>query len=204
MIRSFITLNLFFFITMSSTSYAQTPDIFPQIETRSLAGDTVVFPDSLHGQRTFLVLAFESMGRYRKAATEANNWYTTWENELQQEGIAFYEIAMMSSGWKAVSKWADNGMRAGLPVAKHPYVTTYYGKKRAYKRMLNIDDLMEAHVYFLDEQGNIVAYASGAPEARSLMLSYMKCAAFWLLQLNNSVMQGVFYTSCIFGGSNIQ
>ena len=141
---------------------------FPRLEATTLAGRSIVFPDSLYGSPSMVVMVFEDFGRYVKPQLQANEWVALWENELKDQGIVFYEIPMISAGYKVGSHWIDNSMRAGIPSGKHDNIATYYGRKKRYKRKLGLQSLSDAHVFLLDAEGRIVSSVSGPPEGDKL------------------------------------
>ena len=159
----FFLLPLLFLGTVESPklNMVTEDDWFPQIKATTLAGDEITFPDSTLGSPSFIVIVFEEMGRYVKQQKQADRWAAIWESELSNQGVTFYEIPALASGWKIMSRSIDNWMRAGIPPQKHSNVATYYGPKKPYMKKLGITDMSEAHVFFLDEQGRIIARASG-------------------------------------------
>jgi hypothetical protein len=149
--------------------------VFPVLPAKTLAGRKLTFPDATKGKKSFLVLAFEDKGAYENCQQQAELWATFWDKHMKEAGIDFYEIPMMSGKYKWVSFWVDSGMRAGIDKQKHDNVACFYGDKSQYINALNISDLSQAHVFLLNDAGEITARASGAPNETSMnvLLSHL-------------------------------
>jgi hypothetical protein len=66
----------------------------------------------------------------------------------------FYEVPMISAGYKFMRFMIDGGMRAGIPDKKHRHVVTMYGDVEKYTQALNIDPRF-GHAFLLDRDGMI-------------------------------------------------
>jgi hypothetical protein len=71
-----------------------------------------------------------------------------------REDLTFYEIPMISSGYRFMAFMIDSGMRSGIPKAKHDNVVTYYGDVEKYTKALQIDP-RSGHAFLLDRDGII-------------------------------------------------
>ena len=129
---------------------------FPTLPAELLSGEKVVFPDFVKGKKTVIVMAFEKWGQYQKPQFQADKWKAFWEAELQERGIDFYEIPMMSGVFIPISGWANSGMRSGIPKKFHSKVACYYGNKMKYAQRLQIEDITDCYVCVIDEEGNIL------------------------------------------------
>lgn len=136
---------------------------FPTLAAQTLAGNDITFPEDIRGQKTFIAMVFEDLGAFMTPQNQANKWAEVYEQYLQPEGVVFYEIPMMASAFSIVRGWVDNGMRSGIPIEKHDNIACYYGDKGKYKRALDIGTYKEAQIFVLDEQGQILFFASGEP-----------------------------------------
>jgi hypothetical protein len=148
----------------STNKTANVQMLFPMLNAQTLAGTKLSFPESVKGKKTFLILAFEEKGEYENCQKQAELWAGVWVEKLKDQGIAFYEIPMMSGKYWWVSYWVDSGMRSGIAKEKHDNVACFYGDKEKYTKLLAIKDLSQAYVFLLDENGYIIAAASGEPD----------------------------------------
>ena len=122
---------------------------FPEITSKSLAGDVVSLPKIAEGKATFICIAF-----VRSAQSMLESWVQPFEREFGKDSrFAFYEIPMLNSAWVVRSWIIDSGMRSGIPVEKHGSVVTYYGDYSGYQEALGMVDTNLAYVFLLDKNG---------------------------------------------------
>ncbi len=134
---------------------------FPTLEAKLLSGERVTFPDVAKGQVAFISMVFEKRGKYMKPQLQSNAWQVFWQDSLQDKGIPFYEIPMMSGGFWLASGWINSGMRSGLDAEMQRKVACFYGAKLKYAEVLNIEDITECYVCVLDESGKIIYSSTG-------------------------------------------
>ncbi|MBD3224083.1 MAG: hypothetical protein GF313_05100 [Caldithrix sp.] len=131
---------------------------FPELEAETLSGKDVLFPDSVAGKITLLLIAFE-----RDTQSKIDSWLNPF---IQVYGdstfIDFYEIPMISTGWKLIAPIIDGGMRSGVPQARHDHVSTYYGRLSSYKEKLGMNDKSECYLFLLDSRGHIQWQSTGS------------------------------------------
>lgn len=150
-------------ITASFNMSKQTnKPMFPTIEAETLSRKKVVFPEITKGRYAFILIAFK-----RQTQGEVDSWLDPFvEDFAGREGITFYEIPMISGGWKWMSSWIDTGMRQGVPQYKHDHVATYYGPLKEYHEYLGIRDTGTVYVFLLDKQGHIIWRDSGPADEK--------------------------------------
>ena len=71
-----------------------------------------------------------------------------------REGFAYYEVPMISSGYKFMRFLIDTGMRSGIPTEKHKNVVTMYGDVEKYVEELDLDPRY-GYAFLLDKEGII-------------------------------------------------
>ena len=124
---------------------------FPEITSKSLAGNVVTFPGVLEGKVTLICIAF-----VRSAQNMIDSWIQPFERKFGKDSkFAVYEIPMINEAWKVLSWVIDSGMRGGIPVEKHDNVVTFYGDYSGYQKTLGIEDTNLAYVFLLDQKGII-------------------------------------------------
>lgn len=159
--RVLLTLIIVFAMT---TANVQQGEQFPDLSAETLAGDSIRFPDDVQGTYTLLVLAFK-----RGAQPLVDSWLDPFIQRYSNNKLVdYYEIPMISGGWKVLSGWIDSGMRSGVPGAKHGHVATYYGPLKSYIRQLKIEDLRDSYVFLLNPNGQIIWSANGKADKNSL------------------------------------
>lgn len=122
---------------------------FPEITSKSLAGDIVSLPKIAEGKVTLICIAF-----VRSAQSMLESWVQPFEREFGKDSrFAFYEVPMINSAWKVLSWMVDSGMRSGIPVEKHGNVVTFYGDYTGYQEALGMVDTNLAYVFVLDKKG---------------------------------------------------
>jgi hypothetical protein len=122
----------------------------------SLAKNKVTIPQAAKGKVTLIMVAF-----LRESQPQIDSWLGPFTRTFGgREGFTFYEIPMISSGYRFMSFMIDSGMRSGIPKEKHDNVVTYYGNIEKYTKALQIDP-RSGHVFLLDREGIIRWQARG-------------------------------------------
>lgn len=134
---------------------------FPNVTASSLAGTKESIPESCQGKVTLVTVAFlrENQGQLD---SWLNPFYERFGNDPR---FMFYEIPMISSGYKFMKMIIDGGMRAGLPSFKHKHVVTMYGDVEKYISELSLDPRY-GYAFLLDRNGAIrfQAYGYATPQ----------------------------------------
>ncbi len=124
---------------------------FPEVKSKTLAGEVITLPEVAEGKVTLICIAF-----IRSAQSMLDSWAEPFEREFRKDSMfAIYEIPMINAAWKVFSWMIDSGMRGGIPVEKHGNVVTYYGDYSTYQEVLGMEDTNFAYVYLLDQMGFI-------------------------------------------------
>ena len=130
---------------------------FPRIVTETLAGRSLVLPDSLEDRLAVVLIAFR-----RHAQPIVDSWMAPIGRLISgRTDIEMYEVPVLSGGWRMVSGFIDGGMRAGIPVHKHESVATFYGDTTRFRHALSINDLNSAYAFLVNSRGEIIWNASG-------------------------------------------
>ena len=133
------------------------PIRFPRLVAETLAGRTLVIPDSLDRRIPLIVMAFR-----RHAQPAVDSWLVPVSRRYADApGFSWYELPMLGGGWRTVSGFIESGMRSGIDPAHHDRVATYYGDTRRVRDVLRVEDLDTAHAFLLDEQGVVIWSQTG-------------------------------------------
>ena len=123
---------------------------FPEVKAESLAKTLESIPDSAKGKVTLIVVAF-----LQQSQPQLDSWLGPFGEKFgSQEGFTFYEVPMISSGYKFMRFVIDSGMRGGIPKNKHKNVVTMYGDVEKYMNELNLE-ARYGYAFLLDKEGII-------------------------------------------------
>jgi len=123
---------------------------FPAVKAQTLAGQQTTIPDAAAGKVTLICVAF-----LRENQQQLDSWLNPFYEKFgSRDDIMFYEVPMISGGYKFMKLIIDGGMRGGLPEFKHKHVVTMYGDVDSYKDALAIDP-SSGHAFLLDREGVI-------------------------------------------------
>lgn len=123
---------------------------FPEVKDESLAKTPVSLPDVAKGKVTLVVISFLHQNQ-----SQLDSWLEPYVDKFgTKESHTFYEVPMISGGYKFMRPMIDGGMRAGIPTAKHKNVVTMYGDVEKYIKGLNLDPKY-GYAFLLDREGII-------------------------------------------------
>jgi len=123
---------------------------FPEVTAESLAKTRESIPESARGKITLVTIAF-----LQQSQPQLDSWLGPFAERFGgREGFTFYEVPMISSGYKFMRPVIDSGMRGGIPKEKHKNVVTMYGDVEKYMNELNLEARF-GYAFLLDREGII-------------------------------------------------
>ena len=123
---------------------------FPEITAKSLAKTRESIPESAEGKVALITVAF-----LQQSQPQLDSWLEPFIDRFgSKEGFTFYEVPMISSGYKFMRFVIDSGMRRGIPQNKHKHVVTMYGDVEKYMNELKLDARF-GYAFLLDKEGII-------------------------------------------------
>ena len=123
---------------------------FPAVNAKTLAGQETTIPDDAEGKVTLVAVAFA-----RESQAQLDSWLNPFYEKFgSRKDIMFYEVPMISGGYKFMKMIIDGGMRGGLPEFKHKHVVTMYGDVDTYLQGLSLDK-SNGYAFLLDREGII-------------------------------------------------
>lgn len=129
---------------------------FPAVTAETLEGNRHTVPDDARGKVTLVTVAF-----LRESQSQLDSWLNPFYEKFgTNPEIMFYEVPMISSGYRFMKFIIDRGMRGGLPKFKHKHVVTMYGDVEKYTSALNLDP-RHGYAFLLDREGIIQWQAQG-------------------------------------------
>lgn len=140
------------FITGCGATYPnRTPlgETFPTVTGKSLAGEEVVVPDALRGEKVILVLAYEQDAQF-----DVDRWgigFFTADLDLPP----VYEIPTIPGLLPSLFQDAiDGGMRKGIPKESwRDVITVYGGDGGVLAEWTGTENDLNARIVLLDEEG---------------------------------------------------
>ena len=136
---------------------------FPEVTAESLAKTSESIPDSAKGKVALIVVAF-----LQQSQPQLDSWLQPFAEKFgAKEGFTFYEVPMISSGYKFMKFVIDSGMRGGIPKEKHKNVVTMYGDVEKYMNELNLEARF-GYAFLLDKEGIIRWQGQGFSNPDSL------------------------------------
>jgi len=136
--------------TMTKKTNPNIGNKFPEVQDDSLAKTPVSLPDAAKGKVTLVVISFLHQNQ-----SQLDSWLEPYVDKFgTKESHTFYEVPMISGGYKFMRPMIDGGMRAGIPTAKHKNVVTMYGDVEKYIKALNLDPKY-GYAFLLDREGII-------------------------------------------------
>lgn len=147
---------------MSETKNPNIGKKFPEVNADSLAKTPESIPGSAKGKVALIAVAF-----LQQSQPQLDSWLGPFTERFgSKEGFTFYEVPMISSGYKFMRFIIDSGMRGGIPKEKHKNVVTMYGDVEKYMKALDLDARF-GYAFLLDREGIIRWQGKGfsTPEA---------------------------------------
>jgi hypothetical protein len=136
---------------------------FPDVIAESLAKTRESIPESAKGKVALIAVAF-----LQQSQSQLDSWLGPFGERFGgKEGFTFYEVPMISSGYKFMRLIIDSGMRGGIPREKHKNVVTMYGDVEKYMKELNLEARF-GYAFLLDKEGIIRWQGQGFATPESL------------------------------------
>jgi hypothetical protein len=136
---------------------------FPEVTADSLAKTRESIPKSAKGKVTLVAVAF-----MQQSQPQLDSWLGPFAERFGgKDGFTFYEVPMISSGYKFMRLVIDSGMRGGIPKEKHKNVVTMYGDVEKYMKELNLE-ARYGYAFLLDKEGIIRWQGQGFATPESL------------------------------------
>jgi len=148
---------------MTDKKQANLGKLFPEISAKTLENKPAKIPVDAKGKVTLVGIAF-----LRESQSQLDSWLNPFfETFGKRDGFMFYEVPMISSGYKFMKFVIDGGMRSGIPEFKHKHVMTMYGDVEKYSEALKIDP-QKGHAFLLDREGIIRWQGEGLATAEAI------------------------------------
>jgi hypothetical protein len=130
---------------------------FPSLKVQTLSKNKLELPSYTLGKPTAICLVFE-----QSAQVLVDTWANPILKKYSSSELNYYEIPMITSGYKWMSGFIDNGMRSGIPKALHANIATYYGNLTTYKKDLLMTNKNSCYIFLLDKEGIIKLVADSS------------------------------------------
>ncbi len=165
---------------MNNTNNPNIGNKFPEVTAKTLDGNKVTVPDEARGKVTLIAVAF-----LRENQSQLDSWLNPFYEKFgSRDDIMFYEIPMISGGYRFMRPIIDGGMRGGLPKFKHKHVVTMYGDVEQYIQALSLDP-RSGYAFLLDREGSIRWQEKGFATDHTLQSLFTATEA--LLETNTDI-----------------
>jgi putative protein-disulfide isomerase len=154
-------------------------ELFPTIGVKNLKNEKLDLPTFLNGKPSVIFVLFTDRGR-----PVANPWTEYINNKYKSSEVNIIEIAMLSAGLKILRGTIEKGMRKEVENYFHNNYTTYFGRTKAYKKGLMMNDKNSCYIFLLDEKGIIKYTNDGYIDANKIKMLENKVAEIKAIQLN--------------------
>jgi hypothetical protein len=138
---------------------------FPRTQAHDLLGVEHTVPDDLPGKARLLVLAFQ-----RSHQTTVDQWTVHARQMIAKcDGLTVWELPVMARLYAPARSYIDGGMLAGSGDGERArHTLTLYTDLGRFAQALSIPDFESVHVLLIDEAGDVVWRAAGAPGVTAL------------------------------------
>jgi putative protein-disulfide isomerase len=138
--------------------------VFPSIEILNLKNVASNFPENYNTKPTIAVVLFTDRGR-----PVANPWTETIIKKYRQQEVNLVELVLLGNGLKLIRPIIRKGMRKDVDTIFHSNYNTHFGKAKAYKKILMMNDKNSCYIYVLDKQGSIKYTTDGYMNDEKMM-----------------------------------
>jgi len=134
---------------------------FPTITAQNLNEVKMNLPQDFGARRSIVMIAY-SQGQQ----DDVNTWLPFLEQAAKKSGVKYFETPVLSSGYKLMSGFIDNGMRSGITSkATRAKTITLYTNVNKFNRDVGVSGKNSIHAIVIDKSGNVLAQVSGTYSA---------------------------------------
>lgn len=131
---------------------------FPTITAENLNKVEMTLPQDFGARRSIVMIAYT-----QKQQDDVNTWLPFLNQMAKKSGVKYYETPVISSGYKLMSGFIDNGMRSGITSKSTRAKTiTLYTNVSKFNRAVGVSGKGSIHAVVLDRNGKVLAQVSGA------------------------------------------
>lgn len=154
----------FTFIVLTSHSFAQDGEVFPEITAENLNNEQVSLPQDHKGQFAVIGVAFSE-----DAQDDLYTWGPPVHNLfLDEEGLnaMVYDVKvnlllLFTGVNKAAYNKAEKLIKEGTEETYRDHILLYKGEMADYRDDLEMDDRKVPYIFVLDKEGTIIHSTSG-------------------------------------------
>lgn len=133
---------------------------FPDIDGKSLQGETYALPEDFAGELNLVLVAFR-----REHQADVDRWLPVAKQlEDNYQGLRYYELPVMGRLYRPVRPFIDGGMRRGVTdEAAQKRTITCYLKVSAFRHSLDLPTKNEIYALLVDREGTVHWGRQGRP-----------------------------------------
>ncbi len=157
--RAFAVLGVFCSLAGLGSSIAQSTTPMPKIQGDSLAGHSVVLPDSAAGKIAILIFGFTKASKVPTSA---------WAEKLQaglgsRADLELYQLPVLEDVPKLFRSMVISGIKKGVAENKRDHFVPILQGEAELKKLVRYKEPDDAYLMILGRDGSIVQQVHGAP-----------------------------------------
>jgi len=131
---------------------------FPSISAKNLNKVTMNLPQDFGSRRSIVMIAYS-----QKHQDLVDTWLPYLGKAAKRSGVKFYETPVLSSSYKLMSGFIDNGMRSGITSKSTRAKTiTLYTNVSKFNKSIGLGSKSTIHAVVIDRNGKVLETVSGA------------------------------------------
>lgn len=125
---------------------------FPDVDGRSLEGESYALPADFEGELNLVLLGF-----HREQQVDIDTWLPVGRRlENEYSDVRYYEIPVFDRLYRPVRPFIDNGMRRGVPdEAAQERTITLYLNVTAFRRSLDLPTHESIYALLVGRDGEV-------------------------------------------------
>jgi len=131
---------------------------FPSVKAENLNEVRMNLPQDFGSRRSIIMVAYT-----QKQQDVVNTWLPYLQKAAKKSGVKYFETPVISSGYKLMSGFINNGMRSGIASkstrSKTITIFTNVGK---FNKQMGLSGKGDIHAIVIDRSGKVLAKVSGA------------------------------------------
>ncbi len=131
---------------------------FPTIKAENLNEVKMTLPQDFGARRSIVFVAYK-----QNQQDTVNTWLPFAQKAARKSGVKYFETPVVSSSYKLMSGFINNGMRSGIKDnATRAKTITLFTNVGKFNRQVGLSGTGNIHVIVIDRNGKVLATESGA------------------------------------------
>jgi hypothetical protein len=131
---------------------------FPTIKAENLNKVQMTLPADFGARRSIVFVAYK-----QNQQNVVNTWLPFASQAAKKSGVKYFETPVVSSSYKLMSGFINNGMRSGIQdTGTRAKTITLFTNVGKFNKLVGLSGTNTIHVIVLDRNGKVLAKQSGA------------------------------------------